>query len=48
MAIAFETKEQLPVSDSFNAGCPVAKRRIQISLEQIVGLAHMTIDIDNS
>jgi hypothetical protein len=48
MTIAFEAKQQLAVGDFFYFGRTGTKGRFQILFKQIVGLAHMAVEIDDA
>src|SRR5215204_763747 len=48
VALAFEQKKQLAIGDSLDLWRAGAKRLLKIAFPQIVGLSHMTVDIDNT
>jgi hypothetical protein len=48
MTVGFETKQKLPVGHFFDLWSARPEGRLQISFEQIVGLAHVAVHIDNA
>jgi hypothetical protein len=48
MALSFQEKKQLAIRDSLDLGRAGAKRLLEITLPQIVGLSNMSVDIDNA
>jgi hypothetical protein len=46
VTITFQEKQQLAIGDLFNSWSARTKRRLQITLPQIVGFPHVAIDID--
>jgi hypothetical protein len=47
VAIAFEEKQQLAIRNPLDSRGASPKRQLQIPLPQIIGFAHMPVNIDN-
>jgi hypothetical protein len=45
--VPFKNKQKLPVRDPLYLGGSITKRRFQVALPEIIGLADVTIDINN-